>query len=464
MSEVHRQVRPESRSGGVRARGLRGCLATAVVPLCLVLAAPLGAGELSPIRVGAEQPSPLRSIAPERPVQSGRTLRQEEWAALLVEALDLTRALPEGHTAEDLFSILCPDAAELRLAAGGRSVPARQPFRVAIDTPHPGAPGRPIRIDVNVPATAIYALVVEGAGRQSWYVNRQRIARLDPSPLGADAAPALLPLPRGSHQLVANLTPGARVDHVELTAHRAVCVAPADGWSADEPLTFGAKARSMVRALGLDARLPVDGEAIVIEAERYDEALGGAARTSARVEPSAPSAGEWVVAEHGETELTYRVRLDEPGVYGLLARLHGRERQLWSIDNRYRVMVRPGPEADAFAWTEVATLPLSIGEHVFRARMPRGSGIDVVRLARRRASDADYLGVLEAAGFREGPVDARVTLADAQRNLGHPTFRVLANDFLTRISGGSADDFALIEHDLGRLYTRPLSPLLPADL
>lgn len=431
--------------------------------LCLVLASPLAAGELSPIRLPAEEPAPIRSIAPERPIPSGRHVRQDEWAALLVEALNLGEALPEDHSAEDLFSILCADAAELRLAPGARSVPARQPFRVAIDSLPSPPPGRPIRIEVNVPATAIYALVVEGAGRQSWSVNRKPIASLDPSLLGADAAPTLLPLARGSYELVARLAPGARVDHVELTAHRAVCVAPADGWHADQPLTFGAKARSMVRALGLDARLPIDGESIVVEGEQYDSATSGAARTSARF-ASRASNDEWAVAAYRASELVYRVQLDEPGVYGLLARVHGRRRQLWSIDGRYRVLVRPGPEADGFAWTEVVTLPLSAGEHVFRARIAQNSGIDVLRLARRRASDADYLSVLEAAGFREGPVHALVTREAAQRNLAHPTFRALADGFLTRISGGSADDFGLIEHDLDRLYTRPLSPFLPADL
>jgi hypothetical protein len=316
---------------------------------------------------------------------------------------------------------------------------------------------------VDVPATAIYALVVEGVGRQRWSVNRNPIASLDPSLLGADAAPALLPLARGSYELVADLAPDARVDHVELTAHRAVCVAPADGWQPDQPLTFGTKARSMVRVLGLDARLPIDGESIVIEGERYDAATSGAARTSARF-ASGASNDEWAIAAYRESELVYRVQLDEPGVYGLLARVHGRGRQLWSIDGRYNVLVRPGPEADGFAWTEVVTLPLSSGEHVVRARIAQNSGIDVLRLARRRASDGDYLSVLEAAGFREGPVHALVTREDAQRNLAHPTFRALADDFLTRISGGSADDFGLIEHELDRLYTRPLSPLLPADL
>ena len=443
-------------------RRSRRLVAMAGGAVCLA-AAPLFADEFPPIRERVDEPAALRALAPESPLPSGRPVREVEWAALLVEALTLASALPQDHGADDLFTLLCPDAAESGIAAGARSVPARPSFRVAVDAPQAPGSGRPLHITVDVPATAIYALWVEGAGRQHWSIDRRPLGQLDPSPLGADAAPELLPLSRGTHQLEARLAPDARVDRVELSAHRALCVAPADGWNAERRLTFGAKARSMVRALGLDARLPIDGEAIVVEGEAYHAATDGVVASAAR-DGTMASGDRWAVAEGSDVELEYRVQLDKPGVYGLLARLHGDGRQLWSIDGRYRVMVRGGARADGFAWATVATLPLASGEHVIRARVPRGSGIDVLRLARRRASDADYLEVLETAGFDEGAVAATVTIEDARRNLAHPAFRALSADYLSRLSGDSGDGIALIQRDLGRLYTRPLSPILPADL
>jgi hypothetical protein len=136
-------------------------------------------------------------------------------------------------------------------------------------------------------------------------------------------------------------------------------------------------------------------------------------------------------------EFTYRARIERPGVYSLLARTHGDGAEIWSIDGRYRIQVRPKAGAEGFDWTHVTTLHLDSGEHLIRALVPRGAGIDSMQLLRRRAQDADYISVLEDAGFRSGVPDQPVTHTDAFRNLSNPIFAEISSHFRSRLT----DDF-----------------------
>ena len=248
---------------------------------------------------------------------------------------------------------------------------------------------------------------------------------------------------------------------VELSAYRPLCIAPAEGWDAAAPLTFGAKARTLVRALGIERRLPEDGEAIPIEGERYADASAWGGRTNRRLAMPA-SADSWATAVGSPAEFSYRVRLGKPGVFTLLARVHGGIPQIWSINGRYRVTVRP-KGGDDFVWSHVMTLPLASGEHVVRALVPKGAGIDLLRVVRHRATDDDYVALLDELGFREGASYAHVTRDAAARNLGHPTFVQFADDFLGNTIADS-DPLFLVEDELDKLYSRPLSPVLPPEL
>ena len=72
---------------------------------------------------------------------------------------------------------------------------------------------------------------------------------------------------------------------------------------------------------------------------------------------------------------------------------------------------------------------------MIRALIPRGAGIDTLNLIRRRGQDADYLAVLEAAGFRSGIPNQPVTQTDAYRSLANPLFAETASQFLKRLAG-----------------------------
>jgi hypothetical protein len=409
----------------------------------------------------AESPASLAILGPDASA-SQRIVHQGEWAANLVEVLGLSSALPEDSDAADVISLLCSDAAERITELGGRRLPAGSAFRVVVDAPRGRSATDPVRAVVSLPATSVYMLSVEGTGPQRWAVDQRPIGHLDASPLGVAQAPSLVPLRRGPHELTAYLTHSARVDRVELAAYQPLCIAPADGWHFDRPLTFADEARTLVRALGIERRLPVSGEPIAIEGERFAEVSAWGRRTNRYLGVPA-SAHAWAKAAGSPAEFSYRVRLEDPGVFTVEASLHGSVPQLWSIDGRHRVTAKPGEESEKFARTHVITLPLTAGEHVIRALLPRDGGIDVIKLVRRRSRDKDYLALMEEAGFRGGAPAAYVTRAAAFASLSNPTFSEHARHFLTHVVEGE-DPIFLVENDADALYSRPLSPLLPPEL
>jgi hypothetical protein len=389
----------------------------------------------------------------------------DEWARELVDSLGLGDALPEAPRARDVFTLLCAEEAELVTQSGGRRVPAAGAFRIAVEAPRPSAAGEPVRMLVRVPATALYQLQVEGVGHQRWVIDQRPIGHLDLSSLGVAHAPVILPLREGPHEVSGYLLRGGRVDRIELAAYRPLCVAPATGWRSGRALTWGGWARTMVRAFGFEQRLPEEpGAETKVEAEEFDDVSAGGARTTRPLNRPA-SARAWAMATSSPAEFTWRIRLEQPRVVSIHARTHGVPDQIWSVDGRYRVTLRPESVNGDFAWNHVVTLPLGSGEHAVRALIARGSGVDVIRLVQHRSSDGDYVAAIERLGFGAGAPDTVVPRKAVREALASPFFRELAGGFRLQMSGDATDrSLALFETRLEKLWTRPLSPVLPADL
>lgn len=411
------------------------------------------------------QPASSLDLLQAAPTPSAAAMTEEEWAGRLVAALGLAAPLSEEPSSAELFSLLCVERAEIALGAGARALPADAAFRVAVDAPHRRSPNGPVRLVVSLPATALYQLSVEGVGLQRWVIDQEPVGHLDPSQLGVAQAAALVPLAAGPHEIAAYLTPQARVDRMELAAYRSLCAAPADGWHAGRPLRHGALARSLVRAFGFERRLPERRtEERHIEAESFDEVAGEGGVTERRLSSPA-SGGAWAAALSGPAEFTWSLELEEPSVVSLQARTHGVLAQLWSIDGRYRVRVEPESMEAGFAWSHVTTLPLSSGRHAVRALVARGSGIDELRVLAHRSSDADYVAVMEGLGLPGSAPESPVRRSEAEAILATPAFAELAAGFRQRVAGASADrSIALVDDEPAPLTSRPLAPLLPAEL
>jgi len=410
---------------------------------------------------------PLESLAllKAAPTASEVILSEAEWAAQLVDVLGLEPLLPENLDEAELFALLCAEQAELELVEGGRRLPADASFRVAVEAPRPPTPLGPVRFTISIPGTALYQLTAEGVGLQRWVIDGRPVGHLDLSPLGVAQADAIVPLREGPHEVSAYLAPEARVDRVELAAYRALCVAPADGWKAARPLRYGAMARTVVRVFDFDRRLPArDREELYIEGERFDEVSAGGQRSKRRLAMAA-SGGSWAAAVSSPAAFTWTFRLEKPRIVSLEALTHGVMPQLWSVDGHYRVTVHPESVPGGFSWNHVLTVPLASGQHSLRALVSRGSGIDALRVIPRRSSDADYVRALEKLGFRGGAPESPVPRSLALGTLSSPGFRELASGFRLRLQGvPGGHPLALVDDDPDPFTSRPLSPLLPAEL
>jgi hypothetical protein len=232
-------------------------------------------------------------------------------------------------------------------------------------------------------------------------------------------------------------------------------VTPADGWRDDRVLTFAASARTLVAALGLERRLPVEGEPIAIEGEDYESVSAYGGSTNRRL-PDPASGGAWAVAVNRPAEFTYRTRIEKPGVYSLIANIHGDGQEIWSIDGGYRVTIEPTDATESFNRTHVVTLHLTGGEHVVRALIPKGSGIDTLHLVRRQARDVDYISLLEDEGFRSGVPNQPVTQTEAYRSLSRSLFAEISSHFLLRL----ADNFQRAPWWVRRDEKRAISPTM----
>ena len=425
----------------------RAAITTMLLPTCVTMLLPTRITTLLPTCIttllltwmgagGARADTQLsRFRTVDEPLVSERVIEQGEWASELAFALGISGALRTDSSAEDVFGLLCPERAEREPESGGRRAPIGAPFRVAFDLPAARLPGESVRVVANLPATALYALTVTGVGPQRWAIDQRTVGHLDPTPLGVTQAARIIPLRKGPHELTAYLSHSARVDRIELAAYRPYCVTPADGWRDHRSLSFAASARTIVAALGLERRLPIDGEPIAIEGEDYESVSAYGGSTNRRLADLA-SGGAWATAVNRPAEFTYRTPIEQPGVYSLIARIHGEGEEIWSIDGGYRVTIRPEGAIAGFALTHVVTLHLSGGEHVIRALLPKGAGIDTLHLVRRRARDIDYIALLEDEGFRSGVPNQPVTQTDAYRNLSRPLFAEISSHFLSRLAGG----------------------------
>jgi hypothetical protein len=276
----------------------------------------------------------------------------------------------------------------------------------------------------------------------------------------------IVPLRAGPHELSGTMTREARADRVRLEAYRILCVAPADGWRGERPLTWGGWARTLVRAFGLEARLPEEEAAEQrIEGEDFASASAGGARTNRRLQDRA-SGGAWATAETSPAEFTWRLRLEKPRVMTVLARTHGSSAQLWSVDGRYRVTLAPESRAGGLAWSPVATLALPAGEHAVRAHVARGCGVDALRVVHHRSSDADHLRVVQELGLPVGAPDSPVPRSVAREALRRPLVLELARTFRRRLDGAPAarSPVVLADLDPDEPGARPLSPILPSEL
>jgi hypothetical protein len=382
----------------------------------------------------------------------------------LTDLLEIDHVLMSDAVPEDHFGLLCAEQAELQLSRDGAVVPRDEVFRVAVDAPERKGKYDAVRVVLNAPATALYRLTIEGAGLQRWTIDSEPVGHIDLSHLGIAQSSAIVPLAAGPHEVSGYFLPGARAERIELAAWRPLCISPADGWKASRTLRWGALARTLVRAFDLEQRLPErDDEELRIEGESFLEVTGGGGPVNRRLD-SAASGDAWAAAIQSPASFTWSFDLEAPRVVTVLARTHGVQPQLWSIDGRYNVTAHPKNVMRDFSWTHVATLTLSSGRHSVRGLFAVGAGIDELRIVSHRSTDSDYVGVLAQVGFPTSVPNAPVGRSEALDLMRSASFIELTTALRSFLNGNPAPrSLVLVDDEPDPYITRPLSPLLPAD-
>ncbi|MCH7708544.1 MAG: hypothetical protein IH884_08625 [Myxococcales bacterium] len=400
-----------------------------------------------------------------RPTKSELPIGEAQWARELTDVFGIDHVLKDDAVPADHFGLLCADEAELEVSRGGAVLPRDEAFRVSVEAPERKEPLDPLRVVLNAPATALYRLTIEGAGVQRWTIDSEPVGHLDLSDLGIAQVAAIVPLDAGPHEISGYLLPGARVDRIELAAWRPLCISPADGWHARRTLQYGAMARTLVRAFDLEQRLPErKDEELRIEGEAFEDVSGGG-QAVVRLLKSRASGERWASAVQSPASFSWFFELEAPRVVTLMARTHGVQPQLWSINGRYRITVIPEGLPLDFSWTRVATLTLSSGRHAVRGLFAVGAGVDELRIISHRSSDPDYVGVISQIGFFTSVSNAPVGRSEALDLMRSAAFIELASALRSHLHGNPADrSLVLVDDEPDSFVTRPLSPFLPADL
>jgi len=438
---------------------LQACLRAgrerAALALALVLAAAAPRSEASE----------TLGLLDSRPTKSEMPIGEAQWARELTDVFGIDTVLKDDAVPADHFGLLCADEAELEVSRGGAVLPRDEAFRVSVKAPERKAPRDPVRVVLNAPATALYRLTIEGAGLQRWTIDSEPVGHIDLSDLGIAQVAAIVPLDAGPHEISGYLLPGARVDRIELAAWRPLCISPADGWHARRTLQYGAMARTLVRAFDLEQRLPErKDEELRIEGEAFEDVSGGG-QAVVRLLKSRASGERWASAVQSPASFSWFFELEAPRVVTLMARTHGVQPQLWSIDGRYRITVIPEGLPLDFSWTRVATLTLSSGRHAVRGLFAVGAGVDELRIISHRSTDPDYVGVISQIGFFTSVSNAPVGRSEALDLMRSAAFIELASALRSHLHGNPADrSLVLVDDEPASFVTRPLSPFLPADL
>ena len=220
-------------------------------------------------------------------------------------------------------SLRTPVSASRRCAGSARRAPA-----TALRVAHPrraDGPGEPVRVVIEAPATALYLLA--GRGRRAPALERRpapdRPPRRDAARRRAGAAPAGAAR-RGRTSSPASWCADARAERVELSAHRPLCIAPADGWRTGRPLhARRAGAHAACARWGSSATCRTRRTVAELEGERFDSASRWGGRTDeAGGAPRRTASGRRPATVPPSS--TYRVRLPQPGLFSLEARVVGR--------------------------------------------------------------------------------------------------------------------------------------------
>ncbi|RNC68633.1 MAG: hypothetical protein ED859_09995 [Desulfuromonadales bacterium] len=327
-------------------------------------------------------------------------LTHAECAARIVKELGWQAGLPAEPKPADYLAILAGlrhfrfEAEEVYNVRGDnvsvRSYPLYGPFSGKGWINGPAVPTT-VRFSIFLPRAGDYRLAVISRGDGQRWRTGEKVFTVSTGSALREAIAGQTHYAAGAQEVTVELPPEGGVDSFSLTATSDFpAIEPLGGWRPDSPLTWGEYAEAMASLLGLEKDLQAD------PAERPKPlAFRGIADLPPSVTiTSADFLGthvspQWVRAGAEGAVIEVPVEIPATGIYGIRLRLLGKRLAVTLDGRRWEREGKPFLD-----WFDFGVQRLKRGTHVIKVELPSQGGADVVELAKRKSSPADYVAVI----------------------------------------------------------------------
>ena len=351
-------------------------------------------------------------------------IRQGEFAEALVDALGWEEGLPAKPAERDYLAILSGkrtfryEAEDIYDARVDRvtlmNFPVYVPFTgrswlSGVSTP------TPVHFTIMLPLGGKYTFRVVSLGDDQLWSIAGRAFKVNAGPQLKEVEVGTVPLRPGPLEFNVMLPPGGGLDSVTLSDQSLNPVAPLAGWRTSEPLTWGDLAEVEAALLGLQAKLPTDraGSPPPVDVAAVAKLPAGA-RTTTDAFLGAFSGKSWIRTGKDPATLEIPLRVPADALYQVRIRCMGNSLKV-QLDDSHSFSLAGTPYLE---WQDLGLIRLAAGEHRLRVELPANSGIDVVEVAKKSSSPADYQALVGRKGNPAAPVtrgevfDILVSLAE----------------------------------------------------
>jgi len=367
-------------------------------------------------------------------------ITQGEWAVYLARGLGLEKAMPAGSSADKYISVLGNKgyrriegedyfkiSSELSIADSDKfGLSSKNKWLAANEKPGTA------RYRFELPVGRKYTIRARNRGlSQFWTIDERGSVMISPEVDFKWMEVGEFNLKPGPHEIAVSIPSGGGLDIFELLTDSAPGIEPPGGFKPLDPLTYGDKAVTIVKALNLEDELPIDaGFFLILEAELYEKAEGQF-QVSEDEKPGGASGKKWLQSD-GQVSAVYNFEIPERGLYTVKARGFGDRKEEWTFDLGEEKTVFTPASLSKFNWEPVTRIFFEPGPHTVEISLQEGNGADVIMIVRRRASAANYLQLLSDLGLQEGALPAKPTTAEARR---YQLYRAIEAEKYREISG-----------------------------
>jgi hypothetical protein len=343
-------------------------------------------------------------------VAQNTVVTEAEWAVYMVQGLDLDWNMPPNATANEyvarlLWSTSIEFPATRALPGSSPSLTIQSDAVPAfIETDSPTAEAL-YRVSTMQPGDYNFRVNLAG-GTAMFKVGDSVFEITQPEEEFRWVDLNRVSLDPGEHTVSLLLSEGARVQGLSMVPPCLRSIEPWDGWRPLEPLTFGALAVTVARALNLEYELPKLGPEIKLRGEEFEKTLElpveDIVEDEAGEDPFWLSSGGSIVTAHA------KFTVPESGLYSIEARYLSPTPVRWISNGCLKVITCQLTGQAGMHWKRVVTLGLDAGEHDLEITLPPKAALDQVIIQRRVPEIEEYLELVADEGFKVGPATANV--------------------------------------------------------